>query len=84
MSPRSIRRAQERQAKKLARKAEKAAGQAASEIGPASLSQPPSPEFYDEFSPEFIAEANAVGDLPGRIQAEALLQRAQPRRRLCI
>jgi hypothetical protein len=47
MSPRSIRRAQEHKARKLARKAEKSALQ-------------PNPELYDEFSPELIAEANAA------------------------
>jgi hypothetical protein len=75
MTPRSLRRAQQRKAEKLARKAEKTALQNRDGSGgaPQSATQPtirmaditllnhsPSPEILHEFSPELIAEANAV------------------------
>ncbi len=109
MTPRSIRRAQERKALKLARKAEKAAlqnreGEAAAapvacEAPPlaaklatslplqrvdqphirmadvAFLNDSPSPEILDEFSPELIAEANAVRE---RVWRRAGLLPSQP------
>jgi len=95
MTPRSIRRAQERNAEKLARKAEKTAlpnrgddGAAvqsvACEARPlqrvgqptirmadvAFLNASPTPEILQEFSPELIAEANAVRE---RVSRRAVL-----------
>ncbi|MBV9499445.1 MAG: hypothetical protein JO138_08720 [Acidobacteriaceae bacterium] len=64
MSARSIRRAQERRAKKLARKAEQTAllqNRDCEGAAAAALTEP-NPELLDEFTPEFIAEANAVRD----------------------
>ncbi len=65
MSPRSIRRAQEHKARKLAYKAERAlernrASEEGTKTHSADLIGEPSPEIYDEFSPELIAEANAA------------------------
>jgi hypothetical protein len=64
MTPRSIRRAQEHKARKLARKTERAAVQPAAPE-PISMKDfaflgEPSLEILQEFSPELIAEANAA------------------------
>ncbi len=80
MSPRSIRRAQEHKARKLAYKAEKALerNRGAEEVKThsADLIGKPSPELYDEFSPELIAEANAARE---RVHRRAgLLPSLQP------
>src|SRR5438270_9808129 len=80
MSAPSIRRAVERQQKKLARKAEKAAHAVAAEIPPvepAELFSEPNPELLGEFTPEFIAEANALRE---KIERKAgLLLGSEPR-----
>src|SRR5947209_8445769 len=70
MSARSIRRALERQQTKLARKAEKAALQNRDCEGASAVASScePNPELLDEFTPEFIAEANALRErVHGRI-----------------
>ncbi len=67
MSPRSIRRAQEHKARKLAYKAEKALQRnrdcEEAKTHSADLIGDPSPEIYDEFSPELIAEPDSSRDL---------------------
>ena len=81
MTARSIRRAQEHKARKLARKAEKAAVPPATQptirmADFAFLNDPPNPELYDEFTPELIAEANAARE---RVHRRAgLLPPSQP------
>ncbi|MBV9500409.1 MAG: hypothetical protein JO138_13640 [Acidobacteriaceae bacterium] len=59
MSPRSIRRAQERKLRKLAHKAVSEPRTLVSGGGSISPNEP-NPELLDEFTPEFIAEANAL------------------------
>ncbi len=76
MSARSIRRAQERQARKLARKAISEPRTSVSGARSISATEP-NPELLDEFTPEFIAEANAVRD---RVWRKAgLLPASDPR-----
>ncbi len=82
MSARSIRRAQERQQRKLARKAEKAASAQTIGMDEAAFLREPktqdmNPELLDEFTPEFIAEANALCE---KIERKAgLLPNSEPR-----
>ncbi len=83
MSARSARRALERQQKKLARKALSeprtlvSGGGSISRYQSAARSTEPNPELLDEFTPEFIAEANALRE---KIERKAgLLSGSEPR-----